>query len=95
MIGALTWFEDVLSAAAKQSSRTLSVNISYHITGTSATITDEASSMSEKSGLEQAVTKDYSRPVLRDIISGFCDEAGSVGIAGEYRPRMPFVTCYS
>ncbi|KAJ8472912.1 hypothetical protein ONZ51_g8200 [Trametes cubensis] len=79
--GALTWFEDVLSTAAKQSSGNLSVNISYHITGTSATITDEASSMSEKSGLEQAVTKEYGRPVLRDIVREFCAEAGSVGLA--------------
>ncbi|KAJ8472913.1 hypothetical protein ONZ51_g8201 [Trametes cubensis] len=77
----LTWFEDVLSTAAKGSSGDISVNISYHITGTPATTTDEESSVSEKSGLEQAVTKDYGRPVLRGIINGFCDEAGSVGIA--------------
>ena len=81
----LTWFEDVLSTAAKGSSGDLSASISYHITGTPATTTDEASSVSEKSGLEQVVTKDYGRPVLRDIINGFCDEAGSVGIAGKYR----------
>ena len=89
----LTWFEDVLSTAAKGSSGDISVKISYYIPGTPATPTDEESSGSEKSGLEQAVTKDYGRPVLRGIINGFCDEAGSVGIAGKYRPHMPFVTC--
>ncbi|KAH9894984.1 ferric reductase NAD binding domain-containing protein [Cubamyces lactineus] len=77
----LTWFEDVLSAAAKGASEGFSVRISYYITGISATTTDETSSTSEKSGLEQAITKDYGRPVLRDIVSGFCEEAGTVGIA--------------
>ncbi|KAI0329178.1 hypothetical protein GY45DRAFT_1253334 [Cubamyces sp. BRFM 1775] len=77
----LSWFEDVLAATVKGGSGDLSVSISYYITGTSTAAPDETSSISEKSEVEHAVTKEYGRPVLRDIVKEFCDEAGSVGIA--------------
>ncbi|KAI0645443.1 ferric reductase NAD binding domain-containing protein [Trametes meyenii] len=78
---ALTWFEDVLSSAIKAAPQGLSVSVSYYVTDTGST-GDDTSAKSEKSTPSEGAIVVYNgRPALKEIISEFCNEGGTAGIA--------------
>ena len=81
----MAWFEDALATAIKAAPEGLSVSISYYVTDTPVVIDDGASASSDKDADEAgAVNKHTGRPNLPNIVKEFCNDEGTVAIAGTW-----------
>ncbi|PIL24730.1 hypothetical protein GSI_12616 [Ganoderma sinense ZZ0214-1] len=78
----LSWFDNVISSAIKAAPEQLSIDVSYYVTDTTATLDDGASIESEKSKPGGGgVSRNTGRPHLHAVVKEFCGEQGTVAIA--------------